>query len=225
MRTEDRVTRKGAVFIDRDGVINAHVYNSDFGTVDSPANADEFVLLPGSADAIAELSHLGLPVIVVSNQPGIAKRKFNSALLEAMTEKMLFEIWAAGGRVDAVYYCLHHPQSLVLEYRINCGCRKPNPGLLIRAAEEWNLDLAKSYMVGDGVTDVLAGSRAGTRTIFVSSRKCYICDELVRHGARPTLIVTSLLEAVKDICSIERNMQVPHSHLTLSHCFDSMEGK
>jgi len=81
--------KRGAVFLDRDGVINAYVYNSEFGTVDSPAHPDDFVLLPGAARAIAELNQTGLPIIVVSNQPGIAKRKFNSALLAAMTEKCM----------------------------------------------------------------------------------------------------------------------------------------
>lgn len=217
--------KRGAVFLDRDGVINSHVYNPEFGTVDSPAHPDDFVLLPGAAQAIAELNQMGLPVIVVSNQPGIAKRKFNSALLAAMTEKMHAETRAAGGCVDGVYYCLHHPQSLLPEYKVNCDCRKPNPGLLIQAAEELELDLAKSYMVGDGVTDILAGASAGTTTIFISARKCYICDELVRQNAKPTLIVTTLLDAVKDIKSIESNTQVPRDHLVLAHCFSSMEGK
>ena len=158
--------KRGAVFLDRDGVINAYVYNSELGTVDSPAHPDEFVLLPGSAQAIAELNCLGLPVIVVSNQPGIAKRRFNSALLTAMTEKMHAETRIAGGCLDAVYYCLHHPQSLLPEYRVDCDCRKPSPGLLVRAAEELGLDLAKSYMVGDGVTDIVAGARAGTDNRF-----------------------------------------------------------
>jgi D,D-heptose 1,7-bisphosphate phosphatase len=217
--------KRGAVFLDRDGVINAYVYNSEFGTVDSPTHPDEFALLPGSAESIAELNRLGLPVIVVSNQPGIAKGKFTAALLNAMNEKMYIEIQNAGGRLDGIYYCLHHPQSLFHEYRINCECRKPGPGLLMQAAEEWSLDLAKSYMVGDGVTDVLAGARAGTTTIFVSPRKCYVCDELVKQNARPTLIVSSLLDAVKDIGCLESNIEVPRDHLALSCCFDSLEGK
>lgn len=216
---------RGAVFLDRDGVINAHVYNSEFGTMDSPAHPGEFSLLPGSAEAIAELNRIGLPVIVVSNQPGIAKGKFTAALLKAMTEKMYTEIQNAGGRLKEVYYCLHHPQSLLQDYRINCECRKPKPGLLIQASEELGLDLAKSYMVGDGVTDVLAGTRAGATTIFVSPRKCYICDELVKQDARPALIVSSLLDAVKDIGCMERNEDVPRDHITLSHCSNSMEGK
>ncbi len=217
--------KRGAVFLDRDGVINAYVYNSEFGTVDSPAHPDDFVLLPGAARAIAELNQTGLPIIVVSNQPGIAKRKFNSALLAAMTEKMHVEARSAGGCLDAVYYCLHHPLSELPEYKVNCNCRKPSPGLLIQAAKELDLDLTKSYMVGDGVTDILAGDSAGTTTIFISARKCYICDELVRQNAKPTLIVTTLLEAVKDISSMERSIQVPRDHLVLSHCFNFMEGK
>jgi len=216
---------RGAVFLDRDGVINAYVYNPEFGTVDSPANPDEFVLLPGSAGAIAELNHMGLAVVVVSNQPGIAKGKFTQALSTAITDKMHLEIRNAGGHLDGVYYCLHHPESLIPQYRINCDCRKPSPGLLIQASEELGLDLAKSYMVGDGVTDVQAGARAGTATIFVSPRKCYLCDELVKQNARPTLIVTSLVDAVKDIGCMERNVEVPHNHFNLSHCLDSMEGK
>jgi D-glycero-D-manno-heptose 1,7-bisphosphate phosphatase len=217
--------KRGAVFLDRDGVINSYVYNSEFGTVDSPAHPDEFSLLPGSAKAVAELNCIGLPVIVVSNQPGIAKGKFTAALLKTMTEKMQTEIQNAGGCLNGVYYCVHHPQSLLQDYRINCECRKPKPGLLIQAAEEFGLDLAKSYMVGDGVTDVLAGARAGTKTIFVSPRKCYICDELVKQNARPTLIVSTLLDAVKDIGCMERKEELPPDHLALSYCFDSLEGK
>ncbi len=217
--------KRGAVFLDRDGVINAHVYNPEFGTVDSPAHPDEFVLLPGAAQGIAELNRTGLAVIVVSNQPGIAKRKFNSALLAAMTEKMHAETRAAGGNLDAVYYCLHHPQSLLPEYQVNCNCRKPSPGLLIQAAQELDLDLEKSYMVGDGVMDILAGARARTTTVFVSSRKCYVCDELAKNNAKPALIVDSLLQAGKEIASMELNIQVSREPLVPSRCFFAKEGK
>jgi D-glycero-D-manno-heptose 1,7-bisphosphate phosphatase len=215
--------KRGAVFLDRDGVINEYVYNSEFGTVDSPANPDEFVLIAGAAEAIAELNRTGLPVIVVSNQPGIAKGKFNAPILAAVTQKMHAQIADAGGRIDAVYYCLHHPQSRLPEYRVECSCRKPRAGMLIQAAQEWNLDLTKSYMVGDGATDVLAGALAHTKTIFVSPRKCYVCDELVRQNARPTLIVNSLLQAVRDICAMEADTSVSQEHVALSHCFNFKE--
>jgi HAD superfamily hydrolase (TIGR01662 family) len=100
-----------AAFLDRDGVINAYVYNSEFGTVDSPANPDEFALLPGAAEAITKLNEAGLLAIVVSNQPGIAKGRFTLKLLETMTEKMKRLVAGTGGRLDAVYYCPPIPKA------------------------------------------------------------------------------------------------------------------
>lgn len=196
-----------AVFLDRDGVINHMVYDVEFGLVDSPANPDQFTLFEGIGAAIASLNCLGLLVIVVSNQPGIAKGKFNADLLEAMTDKMTAAIQGDGGKVDAIYYCLHHPQSSLPEYALKCGCRKPRPGLLLQAAKEWNIDLRQSYMVGDGITDVLAGQAAGATTLFVSSRKCYICDSLAEHNTEPDYMVADLVEAADLIQNIEyKNM-------------------
>ena len=192
-----------AVFLDRDGVVNAYVYNPEFGTVDSPANPDEFALLPGAAEAIMKLKEAGLLAIVVSNQPGIAKGRFTLNLLEAMTEKMKQLIAEAGGKLDAVYYCPHHPEGTIDGYRLACQCRKPNPGLLHHAAREWGIDLSQSYMVGDGVVDVLAGRQAGTRTVFVSPRKGYVFSELERQNAWPDLIAGNLLEAVDLIKVVE----------------------
>jgi D-sedoheptulose 7-phosphate isomerase len=193
-----------AVFLDRDGVINAYAYNGEFGTIDSPANQDEFALLPGAAEAIARLNEAGLLAIVVSNQPGVAKGKFTRTLLEAMTQEMTASLEAQRAKLDGIYYCLHHPEASLLEYRVACECRKPKPGLLVRAAQEKNIDLARSYTVGDGVTDVLAGRAAGTTTFFLSSVKCYVCNELARHGVIPDFTVSSLAEAVELIAKIER---------------------
>ena len=195
---------KPAVFLDRDGVINSYVYNPEFGTVDSPSHPDQFELRPGAAKAIAMLNRLGLPVIVVSNQPGIAKRKFSAELLQAMTEKMRAEIEAAGGRLDAVYYCLHHPQAALAEYRRECSCRKPQPGLVFEAARDFGIDLGRSYMIGDAITDIAAGSRAATRTILVSSRKCYLCEELERRQLRPDFVVDSLARAAELVQALEQ---------------------
>ena len=192
-----------AVFLDRDGVINRMVYDAEFGTVDSPATPDQLELLPNVGAAIAELNQLDLRVIVVSNQPGIAKGRFTTALLEATTQKLLQNVRAAGGVIDAVRYCLHHPEAKRAEYRAHCDCRKPAAGLLFNAAQEFALDLARSFMVGDGVSDILSGQRAGTRTIFVSPRKCYVCDELARQGVQPDYIVADLAEAVQIIRSCE----------------------
>lgn len=188
-----------AVFLDRDGVINAMVYHHEFGLVDSPANPDEFELLPGAGAAVRRLNELGLLTVVVSNQPGIAKGKFSPAILQATTDKMHRLLAAHNARLDAVYYCLHHPQAALAEYRVHCDCRKPQPGLLRQAAQTWDIDLAASYMVGDGITDLQAGQAVGVKTLFISSRKCYICAELDRQNVQPDYLVGSLLEAAEII--------------------------
>jgi D,D-heptose 1,7-bisphosphate phosphatase len=192
-----------AVFLDRDGVINRYVYNAEFGTVDSPANPEEFTLLPGVVEAIAQFNNMGLLVIVVSNQPGIAKGRFSSALLQAMTRKMEHAVQAGGGKIDGVYYCLHHPQASLAEYRMQCDCRKPAPGLFLQAAAQHDIELKKSYTVGDGVVDILAGQAAGTITVFVSPRKCYVCDELSRRGVEPNYWAEGLVEAAQLVRSLE----------------------
>lgn len=197
------VEARRAVFVDRDGVINRMFYQPEFGILDSPANPDQFELLPGAGEAIAELNRLGLLVIVVSNQPGIAKGKFTPALLEAIEQKMMSNIEAAGGKLDAAYYCLHHPDAVLEEYRARCECRKPEPGLLLKAAREWNIDLTSSYMIGDGVTDIAAGRAAGATTLFVNARKCYNCEALANQDAWPDYMVSDLSEAATLIRNIE----------------------
>ena len=195
--------RARAVFLDRDGVINPYVTHPEFGTVDSPACASEFSLFPGVGQAINRFNQLGLLVVVVSNQPGIAKRKFSVSHLNAITTKMCASVRECGGKIDAVYHCLHHPDSFLPLYRKTCECRKPKPGLLFMAGNDYNIELTKSYTVGDGVADILASAAAGSTTIFVSARKCYVCNELARHCARPDFIVRDLGEASDVIHSLE----------------------
>jgi D,D-heptose 1,7-bisphosphate phosphatase len=193
-----------AVFLDRDGTINRMVYNSEFGLVDSPANPDEFDLLPRVGEAIHRINQLGFLAIVVSNQPGIAKARFSMPLLEATTSKMHLELERADARLDGVYYCLHHPQARLEEYRLVCECRKPKPGMLRQAARDLEIDLSRSYLIGDGVTDLLAGQLAGSQTIFLCSRKCYVCDEMARQQVQPNYVVANLSEAVHVIEKVER---------------------
>lgn len=192
-----------AVFLDRDGTLDAMVYNPDFGLVDSPANPDEFNLLPGAGEAVRRINQMGLLAIVVSNQPGVAKGKFTLSLLEATTRKMHQALAEAGARLDGVYYCLHHPDALLEEYRLACDCRKPRPGLLLKAAREWNIALKNSYLVGDGITDLCAGRAVGCTTLFINGRKCYICDDLARQEVEPDYWVGDLMEAVDVIHKLE----------------------
>jgi D,D-heptose 1,7-bisphosphate phosphatase len=190
---------RNAIFLDRDGVINTYVYNAEFGTVDSPNSPDEFTLAAGVGEAVAEFNGLGFLVIVVSNQPGIAKGKFTPALLERMTAKMHAGIAAGGGKVDAVYYCLHHPDAVLPAYKVRCECRKPLPGMLLEAAREWDIDLHNSYMIGDGIPDIEAGRAAGTRTVFIGQSKPYIFEAFEKHGVQPDFMSSTLAGAVEII--------------------------
>jgi D,D-heptose 1,7-bisphosphate phosphatase len=188
-----------AVFLDRDGTINAMVYQPDFGLVDSPNNPDEFQLIPGAAEAVSRINAMQFLAVVTSNQPGVAKGKLTLALLDAITRKMKQLLELQGAHLDAVYYCLHHPEGVLQPYRQVCTCHKPKPGMLLQAAGELDIDLAGSYMVGDGINDVLAGTAAGVKTFLLGSGKCSECRELERQGASPYRIVRDLVEAVSVI--------------------------
>jgi D-sedoheptulose 7-phosphate isomerase len=194
-----------AVFLDRDGVINPYICDPEFGTIDSPACPGQFTLLPGVAGAVAKLNEKGFFTIVVSNQPGVAKGRFTVGLLEAITGRMKMLVEQGGGKLDAVYYCPHHPEGSVDGYRQRCECRKPQAGLFHQASREWDIDLTRSYTVGDGIVDVLAGRQAGTKTVFVSARKCYICSELSARNVWPDWVVGTLPEAVELIQRVENN--------------------
>ena len=185
-----------AVFLDRDGVINAMIYDAEHGLVDSPANPDQFALLPGVGQAVRTLNEMGWLTVVVSNQPGIAKGKLTPTLLDAITRKMHKELVQEDARLDAVYYCLHHPDAVLPEYRVTCECRKPRPGLILQAAADLDVDLRRAYMIGDGMVDVQAGRAAGCRTIFIGRRKCEVCQVLCENGGPPDHFVSDLSEAV-----------------------------
>jgi len=187
------------VLLDRDGVINELVYLPELGIVDSPLNPDQFNLLPGAAHAIRTLNDLGFKVAVVSNQPGIAKGKMTKKLFEKITLKMKKELEREGARLDAEYYCFHHPDAVKEEYRLNCDCRKPKPGLLLKVASELNLDPSRSYVVGDNLTDIKAGEAAGYTTILIGLMKCDLCKLMDEENSRPDFIVGSLIKAVEII--------------------------
>ena len=191
--------RKGlmtkAVFLDRDGTINEIVYYQDFGIIDSPFTAEQFKLLPQVGEAIRILNQSEFKVILVSNQPGIAKGHFSMDTFEEIREKMRTELTKQGAFLDAEYYCLHHPEAKIEEYRKNCECRKPKPGLLLKAAAEFDIDLGESWMVGDGLTDIEAGKRAGCKTILIGRMKCELC-RLMDEKNTPDYIVQDLYSMI-----------------------------
>ena len=154
-----------AAFLDRDGTINK--YN---GFVRTP---DEFELIPGVASAIRRLNETGYLVIVATNQPVIARGETTIEGLNEIHNKMETLLGNEGAYVDAIYYCPHHPhkgyEGEVPELKIECNCRKPKPGLLLQAAQDFNIDLNESYMIGDSENDVLAGINAGCNTILLGN--------------------------------------------------------
>ena len=196
-----------AILLDRDGVINEMVYNPEFGTVDSPLNPREFKLLPGIAKAIKLFKKLGFLVIIISNQPAIAKGKMNLELLEKIDKKMEKELAKEGAYLNGIYYCLHHPntsQVKVKKYLKNCNCRKSKPGLLLKVAKDLNIDLSKSYMIGDGLTDIQAGKRAGCKTIFLGNLKNYWCEAMQKQKIKPDFIAKNLIETAKIIKKVKK---------------------
>ena len=188
-----------AVFLDRDGVINELIYYQEQGIVDSPFTAEQFRLLPGVGEAIRKLNEADYKVILASNQPGIAKGSMSEENFQKIRQKMTQELAEAGAFLDGEYYCFHHPEAKVERLRANCGCRKPEPGLLLQAAKDMGIDLSKSWMIGDGLTDVKAGKRAGTRTILRGRMKCELCHLMDEEDARPDAISPNLEEAVQFI--------------------------
>jgi len=188
-----------AVFLDRDGVINQLVFNPDLGVVDSPLNPKEFKLVSGAAEAIKTFNRLGLKVVVVSNQPGVAKGKMSEELFDEIRQKMKRLLAKNGAHVDGEYYCLHHPEAKRVEFKVKCHCRKPLPGLILKAAKELGLKTSKSYMIGDGVTDIKAGQAVGCKSIFIGAVKCDLCRVMETMAVKPDIIAASLLDASKII--------------------------
>ena len=186
-----------AVLLDRDGVINALVYHQDAGVIDAPFTRAQFRLLPRVPQAIRLLNDLGLRVAIVSNQPGIAKGHLKREMLEWFDRAMLTQIQSAGGHIDRIFYCLHHPEAKVPSLRRRCHCRKPQIGLLKQAAAELGVPLAECYMVGDGLPDLMAGTRAGCRTIFIGKWKCEMCQFGPAPPLRPAFVAKDLWHAAK----------------------------
>lgn len=170
-RVSDRNLRKKqkAVFLDRDGTINQYV-----GFL---RRAEDFSLIDGAAEAIRKMNLQGYLVIVVTNQPVLARGEVSFTELDEIHNKMETLLGKEGCYLDAIYYCPHHPhkgyEGEVPELKITCDCRKPKPGMLIKAAEDFHIDLKQSWMIGDSESDIKAGQAAGCRTALIGSGEVY----------------------------------------------------
>jgi D-glycero-D-manno-heptose 1,7-bisphosphate phosphatase len=184
------VRSRPAVFIDRDGTLTEEV-----GYVNHPKRLR---LLPRSAEAIRRLNAAGVPAVVVTNQAGIARGYFSEDVLRAVNAEMIVQLTAAGARLDGIYVCSHHPTEGAAPYRMLCDCRKPKPGLLLRAAADLDLDLRHSVIVGDRPSDLEVAPKVGARSILVLTGYGLGEWEYRREqlGVTPDHVAGDLLDAV-----------------------------
>ena len=146
-----------AIFLDRDGVINVKLPEDRY--VRRPS---ELTLIPGATEALCRLRRLGYVLVIVTNQRGIARELMTVQDLDLVHEVLKQELSKGGAQIDAMYYCPHDASEA-------CSCRKPQPGLVLAAARDWNINLEASYLVGDSPSDIGAGRSAGTRTVRISA--------------------------------------------------------
>lgn len=157
--------KQKAIFLDRDGTINKYV-----GFL---RKEEEFELIDGVAESVKKINQSGYLAIVVTNQPVIARGEVTFEGLQTIHNKMETLLGKEGAYLDGIYFCPHHPhkgyEGEVAELKMDCDCRKPKPGMLLKAAEDFNIDLGQSYMVGDGENDIKAGKAAGCKTVLLNT--------------------------------------------------------
>ena len=189
-----------AVFLDRDGVI----------TQEPPQythKLSQLAFIPKSADAIRLLNENGFMVITVSNQSGIARGYYQEEDVILFNRAMKENLAKEGAYINVIYYCPHHPEAKIERYRVDCDCRKPKPGMLIRAEKELNIDLKQSFIVGDKLSDIEAGERAGCITVMV--RTGHGVEELKSNQIECDYIADDLYDAVEHILYLSNNQLRP----------------
>jgi D-glycero-D-manno-heptose 1,7-bisphosphate phosphatase len=153
------MTKQRALFLDRDGTL---VYTAHY-----PSRPEQLRLYEGIGSELGVLQEMGFCLVVVTNQSGIARGYVTKHDLRVMHEYLTAQLALQGVHVDGIYYCPHHPEGIIPELTIQCACRKPQPGMLLQAAADLDLDLAHSWFVGDILDDIEAGNRAGCHTMLV----------------------------------------------------------
>lgn len=181
-----------AIFLDRDGtLVHARHY---------PSRPEELILYDNIAGELVAFQEAGFRLVVITNQSGLARALFTTDDLRLMHAHLARELAARGVRLDGIYHCPHHPDGVVPELAIRCDCRKPAPGMLLRAASDLQLDLSRSWFIGDILDDCEAGNRAGCRTVLV---------DLGTEGSpaspirRPTFVARDTRHALQLVRGIE----------------------
>jgi D-glycero-D-manno-heptose 1,7-bisphosphate phosphatase len=187
-----------ALFLDRDGTLTERYHY--------PSRPEHLTLYAGIGPRLAALRRAGFRLVVVTNQSGIARGYFTEGDLRHMHEHLAHELARDGAHLDAVYHCPHHPDGVVPHFARRCDCRKPAPGMLLRAGRELDLDLARSWFLGDILDDIEAGNRAGCRTVLVD-----LGTERPPRTAlrRPTFVARDTRHALDVVAAVERGAPVP----------------
>ena len=180
-----------AVFLDRDGVLTELIRDPLTGEYRPPSSPRDVALIRDVIPALRELETAGFELFLVSNQPDYAKGKATLLQIKDVQAEFDRKISEAGVHFRACYYCYHHPQGVVPGYSIACECRKPRPGTLLAAAREYDIDLPRSWMIGDRDTDIECGKAAGTLTILIN----YPCSAGYRRSSNPDFQSENLKEA------------------------------
>jgi D-glycero-D-manno-heptose 1,7-bisphosphate phosphatase len=184
--------KRRAVFLDRDGTL-VHVRHY-------PSRPEDLVLYDGLVTWLARLKAAGYALVMITNQSGIARGLFTAGDLNRMHDSLQASLRASGAELDGIYFCPHHPEGSVEEYAIECACRKPGPGMLHAAASDLDLDLDRSWFVGDILDDIEAGNRARCRTVLVDLGTESAPTDPFR---RPTYVAPTTVDAVQLIMSVD----------------------
>lgn len=187
-----------AVFFDRDGTLNEEV-----GYLD---DLSRFQVYPFTGHAVREVNRAGLLAVVLTNQSGVGRGMFPEELVGRVHAQLIAEMHRAGARLDAIYYCPHHPVAEVAQYRLECTCRKPAPGMMQQAAERFGIVLGESFVIGDRYVDVEMARRAGATSVLVRTGLGLAEWELFRGNgsAQPDHVADNVYEAVQWILQNQR---------------------
>ena len=193
-----KITRP-AIFLDRDGVLNPTILNPATGRMESPLTPKDLRLIDGVIPALHKLQSAGYPLILVSNQPNFALGKFSYQTHRDIQHKLVTALTSAGIGFFRFSYCLHHPRGLTPGYSHVCDCRKPSPGLLLQARDDFGLTLSDSWMIGDQPTDTQCGHAAGVRTIRIAPSSFGACLTLQSPDLCADHFARNLTEAAEII--------------------------
>jgi D-glycero-D-manno-heptose 1,7-bisphosphate phosphatase len=183
--------KRKAVFLDRDGTLNV-----DRGFVHK---RKDFVFIEGALEAVASLKEKGFKVVIVTNQSGVGRGLYTESDVHALHDYINDELRKLGAGIDRFYFCPHHSDAPIEKYRKDCACRKPRPGMILRAVRELDIDPKGSYMVGDSGRDIEAGKEAGLFSILIDENKKN--GDTDNYSVKPDLVVRSLREAAQYILS------------------------